>query len=50
MIRRIITYIEQEPWDEAIVRHERNLNRFIFCVMVAAVLYFAPFVISVITK
>lgn len=42
MIKRIVTYIGQAPWDVEMVRRERSLNRVCWVVIVIAVLYFAP--------
>jgi len=42
MIKKFITYIEQEPWDETMLRQERILNRCCWAAIVMAVLYFGP--------
>ena len=47
MLKRIQAYIEQEPWDEAIKRQERLLNRAIIVVIILAVIYFGPFIMHI---
>lgn len=50
MMKRIQTYIVQEPWDEALLRKERYLNRAIWIGIALAALYFSPFILYIITK
>jgi hypothetical protein len=42
MLKKIVTYIEQEPWDEALERQEKWLDRFCWFAIAMAALYFAP--------
>lgn len=42
MLKRFILFIEREPWDEAMLRQERYLNRCIVVVLILSVLYFSP--------
>lgn len=50
MIKKFVTYIEQEPWDEAIKRQQRLLDRATIVVIILAVIYFAPSIINIITR
>jgi ABC-type Fe3+ transport system permease subunit len=47
MIRKIKTYIEQEPWDEALIRQDRLLRLAIWCILAIAALVFGPPCISI---
>jgi len=47
MLKRIQTYIEQEPWDEAMLRQERLLNRAIVVVMILSAIYLVPPVVAI---
>ena len=50
MLKKIQTYIEQEPWDEAILRQERYLNRFIAVVLILSAIYFSPVLWHIFTR
>lgn len=50
MIKKFITYIEQEPWEETIKKQERLLNRWCWAVIICAVIYFGPICLSIFTK
>ena len=50
MLKKFQTYIEQEPWDEAIMRQQRLLDRATIIVIILAAIYFAPAIINIITR
>lgn len=50
MFKKFVTYIEQEPWDEAMVRQEKWLNRVSVLAIILAVLYFSPVIIHILTR
>lgn len=50
MLKKLVTYIEQEPWDEAIERQDKYLRRFIVCVLILAAIYFSPFILYIFTR
>lgn len=50
MIKKIQTYIEQEPWEEAVKRQQRWLDRATIVVIILAVIYFGPFILQIITR
>jgi hypothetical protein len=47
MLKKFQTYIEQEPWDEAMLRQERLLNRMIVVVILLAVIYFVTPIVGI---
>ena len=42
MFRRFILYIEREPWDEAMERQDKWLEKFCWVVIILSALYFIP--------
>lgn len=50
MLKKIITYIEREPWDEAIERQWIWLDRACWLVILLAVLYFGPTILDILTR
>jgi hypothetical protein len=50
MFKRFILYIEQEPWDEAIERQDKYINRGIAVVLALAVIYFCPVIYHIFTR
>lgn len=50
MLKKFVTYIGQEPWEEAIKRQERYLNRIIIVVLILAWIYFSPFLWHIFTR
>lgn len=50
MLKKFITYIEQEPWEEAVKRQQRWLDRATIAVIVLAAIYFAPSIVNIITR
>jgi hypothetical protein len=50
MIKKFVTYIEQEPWEEKIKRQERYLNRVIVAVLILAAIWFSPVILHIFTR
>lgn len=50
MIKKLMTYIEQEPWDEDMERQQRWLDRATIVVIILAVVYFGPFILHIFTR
>ena len=47
MFKRFILYIEQEPWDEELLRQEKWLRRGSWFIIIVAALYFVPVCLSI---
>lgn len=50
MLKRIQTYILQDPWDEAIKQQQRRLDRATILVIIVAVVYFSPVILHIFTR
>ncbi|OPY17090.1 MAG: hypothetical protein A4E74_01533 [Syntrophus sp. PtaB.Bin075] len=50
MIEKFRTYIEREPWDEALLRQEKQLKAVCWAVIVLAVLYFGPVCVGILLR
>lgn len=50
MLKKIQTYIEQEPWEETVKRQQRRLDIATLAVIALAAIYFAPAIIDIITR
>lgn len=42
MLKKFQTYIEQGPWEEALKRQEKWINKICWFILLAAALYFFP--------
>lgn len=50
MIKRFQNYIENEPWDEKLLRLEPMFNRVCWAVIIFAAGYFLPICIAILTR
>lgn len=50
MLKKIITYIGEEPWDVALERQEKWLNAACYIILFIAVVVFAPPVLKAFLK
>ncbi len=50
MMKKVITYIEQEPWDEVVKRQDRQLCRVMLVVIILSMLYFTPALLDIFTR
>jgi hypothetical protein len=50
VVQKSICFIETSDWDKEIIRHEKKLNRFCGLVIIVAVAYFLPVLISLLMK
>ena len=50
MFKKITTYIEQEPWDEALERQMKRLDRACWLAIASAAFYFSPVLWHIFTR
>lgn len=46
MIKKFVTYIEQEPWDEELERQDKWIDKFCWGVIIAATIFFIPICVN----
>jgi hypothetical protein len=50
MLKKFVTYIEQEPWDEEMLNQERIAKGVCWTIIILAVIYFAPAFLKIFVK
>lgn len=50
MLKRIVTYIENEPWDAELLKKEKRHKTACWAVIAIAVLYFGPRCLAVLMR
>jgi hypothetical protein len=50
MIKKLVTYIEREPWEETMRRQQRWLDRASILVLILAAIYFSPALWHIFTR